>query len=228
MTNLVLVTSVVNTPNVGLSYSWTRSVYSREERFNQTKETIASVKRYFGCQCDILLVECSDLTDEEESYFKSHCDFVLNLWNKTYLHNDIFGLSKALGEGTMTIEALDYILNGFDKYDNYFKISGRYSLNDRFNLDAFNNDKIVCKLNENTTEIITVLFKVPRRFLVKWRDFLRASDSRMRDCVAYERLIGEFVHRAGAGAGAGGEVVYVDHLGCEGLVSVSFSGKGYF
>ena len=36
-------------------------------------------------------------------------DYILNLWNKKELHNYIFGPSKSLGEGTMTIEALKYI-----------------------------------------------------------------------------------------------------------------------
>ena len=38
MSNLVLITSVINTPNTPLSYSKIRSVFTREQRFEQTKK----------------------------------------------------------------------------------------------------------------------------------------------------------------------------------------------
>ena len=38
MNNIILITSVINTPNKPLSYSKTRSVYNRRERFEQTIE----------------------------------------------------------------------------------------------------------------------------------------------------------------------------------------------
>ena len=43
MSNLVLITSVINTPKKPLSYSKIRSVFTREERFEQTKKTIESI-----------------------------------------------------------------------------------------------------------------------------------------------------------------------------------------
>ena len=37
MNNIILITSVINTPNKPLSYSKTRSVYNRRERFGGSK-----------------------------------------------------------------------------------------------------------------------------------------------------------------------------------------------
>ena len=44
MINLVLITSVINTPNKQLSYSKIRSVFNRNERFKQTKKTIKTAE----------------------------------------------------------------------------------------------------------------------------------------------------------------------------------------
>tara|TARA_B110000208_G_C11756952_1_gene425495 strand:+ start:1233 stop:1397 length:165 start_codon:yes stop_codon:yes gene_type:complete len=44
MINLILITSIINTPNKPLSYSKIRSVFTRKERFEQTKKTIQSIK----------------------------------------------------------------------------------------------------------------------------------------------------------------------------------------
>ena len=67
--NLILVTSVINTPNKALSYSKIRSVFSRKERLEQTKKTINSIKHYIPDH-KIFLVECSDFTEEEENILK--------------------------------------------------------------------------------------------------------------------------------------------------------------
>jgi hypothetical protein len=80
MANLVLITSIVNTPNKPLSYTNTRSVFSRKERFEQTKLTIQSIKNKIPNN-KILLVECSDFNEEEKLYFEKECDYILNLWN---------------------------------------------------------------------------------------------------------------------------------------------------
>ena len=129
--NLVLITSIINTPNKALSYSATRSVFTRKQRFEQTKKTITSIKEKI-INCKIIIVECTDFNKEEEDFFNKNCDYVFNLWNKKELHNNIFGPSKSLGEGTMTIEALKYIEELKLEFNYLYKISGRYWLNETF------------------------------------------------------------------------------------------------
>ena len=151
MENLILITSVINTPNNPLSYSKTRSVFTRTERFEQTKKTIESIKEKIPNH-KILLVECSDFNETEKIYFESNCNYILNLWNDKYLHNYIFGKSKALGEGTLTIKALEYIFNNKIMFDNLFKISGRYWLSDNFDFNNFNNNSLVFKKINNSID----------------------------------------------------------------------------
>jgi len=69
MDNLILVTSVINTPNIPLSYSNIRSVFSRQDRFEQTKKTIQSVKQKLPNN-KIMIVECSDFNEEENRLFE--------------------------------------------------------------------------------------------------------------------------------------------------------------
>jgi hypothetical protein len=47
MNNLVFISSIINTPNIPLSYTNVRSVFSHEERFIQTKKTIETIKKIF-------------------------------------------------------------------------------------------------------------------------------------------------------------------------------------
>ena len=67
MANIVLITSVINTPNRPLSYTKIRSVFSRNERFEQTKETVYSIQKYLP-DSKIIMVECSNLTEEENDF----------------------------------------------------------------------------------------------------------------------------------------------------------------
>ena len=45
MLNIVLITSVICTPNSPLTYTYTRSVFTHEERFRQTINTIENIKK---------------------------------------------------------------------------------------------------------------------------------------------------------------------------------------
>jgi len=216
MRNLVLITSIINTPHTPLSYCPNRSTYSREERFQQTHRTIASVRQKIP-ECAIFLVECTDFTDEERYYFESNCDYVLNLWNTREVHPQIFGISKALGEGTMTIKALEYIVENKILYNNLFKISGRYWLSDSFTYSMYDNNKLVLKkINGDIENILTLLFKIPYAYTELLLDFLKSHVQLMHQCIGYEVLFGIFIKRI-----IDSEIVFHNTLGVEGYVSIS-------
>jgi hypothetical protein len=191
MANLVLITSIVNTPNKPLSYTNTRSVFSRKERFEQTKLTIQSIKAKIPNN-KILLVECSNFNEEEKIYFEKECDYILNLWDKKELHNNLFGISKALGEGTQTIEAFKYITENNIRYANLFKISGRYWFNDKFDYNIFNNDSLVF-LNVNDVHASTNVYKIPNTTQEVLYYFLINNYEAMKSCIGYEELFSNFL-----------------------------------
>ena len=210
MNNIILITSVINTPNKPLSYSKTRSVYNRRERFEQTKKTIQSVKEKIPNHT-IMIVECTDFTEEEKYYFENECDYVLNLWEKKELHNNIFGTSKSLGEGTMTIESLKYIEELKLEYQYLYKISGRYWLNENFKLDKIENN-VFKKINNDENNVFTALYKIDKKTVEKLLIFLINNIQNMRQFIGYEVLMSHFVKNI--------DKFLVDIIGLSGFVTV--------
>jgi len=219
--NLILITSIIDTPNIRLSYTNTRSVFNKDERFEQTKKTITGCKQYFK-NFHLFLVECSNMNDEELNYFKNECDIFLNLYDNLELRNNIYSISKALGEGTMTIKALEYLLNNNLQYNNFIKISGRYWLNNNFNFNNFINpvDTIIVKESHDINSISTVLYKLPYHIIKDFYTFLTDNYTSMNNCIGYEILFSKFIHNHSKT-----KIIYLNTLGISGYVSVN---KTYF
>jgi thymidylate synthase len=208
--NLVLITSVINTPNKPLSYSSIRSVFTRKERFEQTKKTIKSIKDKIPNN-KIIIVECTDFTKEEKDYLEKECEYILNLWDKKELHDNIFGRSKSLGEGTMTIEALKYIEELKVDFDYLYKISGRYWLNDNFKINKDDNN-VFKKINNEENNIFTALYKIDKNIVEKLLYFLINNIENMKKCIGYEVLISHFVKNI--------DKKFVDSIGLSGFITV--------
>lgn len=214
MHNLVLVTSVINTPNTPLSYCDNRSVYTREERFKQTQHTLNTIRKSIP-NCIIFLVECTDFTLEENDYLQSNCDYILNLWDQKHLHPNIFGLSKALGEGTMTIHAIEYIKHNNIQFNNLFKISGRYYLDQNFEYSKYDNDKIVVRQHD-PSNVITCLYKLPFQYVEYFSKFMLSKKEGMEQCLAYETLFDSFIKSIPSN-----DVIFNDVMGVQGLCAVT-------
>jgi len=215
MRNLVLITSVINTPNLPLSYSKVRSVFTREQRFAQTKKTIESIKKKIPDH-KMMIVECTDFTKEEKDYFDKECDYILNLWDRKELHEKIFGLSKSLGEGTMTIEALNYIQKNQIQFNNLFKICGRYWLSEKFDYNYFNNTNLIFKkINGNINNIFTSFYKITSGKVNKLLNFLKDSEIYMKRRIGYEVLFGHYLRHINYS-----NVKFIDTIGYEGTVTV--------
>ena len=69
MKNLVIITSVINISKNPLDYTSVRSVYTKEERYAQTLETIKSCEKIEDKE--ILFIETSGLELGKESNIKS-------------------------------------------------------------------------------------------------------------------------------------------------------------
>ena len=215
MSNLVLITSVINTPNTPLSYSKIRSVFTREQRFTQTKKTIESIKKKIPDH-KMMIVECTDFTKEEKDYFDKECDYILNLWDRKEVHEKIFGLSKSLGEGTMTIEALNYIQKNQIQFNNLFKICGRYWLSENFDYNRYNNNSLVFKkINGNINNIFTSFYKIPSDKVNKLLNFLKDSEISMKRRIGYEVLFGYFLKHIKYA-----NTIFIDKVGYGGQVTV--------
>lgn len=215
MNNLVLITSVICTPNTPLSYTTARSVYSHEERFEQTKRTIESVKQKIP-NLKILIVECSNLSFDQEEYLKKNTDYFLNLYNNEKIRKNTSSVSKSLGEGTMTLCALQYLLDNNIGFNNLIKISGRYWLSDNFDYNKFNNNNIVIKyIDNNKDNVFTALYQLPRESIMNYKIFLENKFTEMIKCIGYEVLFAIFIKSERK------ITVNLNPIGLEGYVSVA-------
>ena len=191
MNNIVLITSIIKTPNTPLSYG-VRSFYTHEQRFEQTKLTIQSIEKI--PQCKIIMIECSELNEDESNYFIQNTTYFINLYDNIELRNNIYSSSKSLGEGTMTICALNFLITNNINYDNLIKISGRYYLSEYFDINNFNNNKIVIQyIHNNINNVCTCLYKLPEKYVEEFKKFLQNNYNNMLNCIGYECLFALFI-----------------------------------
>lgn len=226
MKPLFLVTSIINIPNTPLSYTPTRSVFTTEERFEQTKKTIESIREKIP-NTYVFLIEYSDLPKEYSEYLKEHCDYFYNLYDEDKsLSDKIFGLSKSLGEGTMTLKAIEKMneIGILNEYDTFFKISGRYFLSDQFNLSNFENDDICIRIIHNINNITTCLYKLPIKYVIILYYFLLhpLSQKRMHECVGYEQIFGDFIIFLNQ------PIKNLEIIGIDGYISVEKNSSGVY
>lgn len=131
--------------------------FSRQERFEQTLNTINSIRKKVP-NSYILLYEVSE-TDIEEKYrveLESRVDLFINTNSDTIikliyenLHNDPSKFTY--GKSLLECRALQLVLNCLQEYNLFsdslrvFKLSGRYLLNDDFNINDYNSRFLINK-----------------------------------------------------------------------------------
>lgn len=159
MINLFLITSVINITNNPLSYCETRSIYNHETRFQQTLNTISSIKSH-DPNAIIALIEGSILNEQQKLILMKEINYLIDLSVYPCVKHDVDSQYKALGECSLLINGIRWLQEMCPnlKYDNIFKISGRYFLNNEFNLQEFNNTYNV--LSVHGDRYATTLYKI--------------------------------------------------------------------
>lgn len=194
MNTITLITSVIDPPNMPLSYSNCRSVFNKKQRFEHTKKTISSVIEKIP-NTKICLIECSILSHEERTYFHEHVDYFYNIYdsNNEIWISRMFTISKSMGEGTMTILALKFLFENNIEFDSLFKISGRYWLNDGFNYELYNN-RLPCihRIHNDDNNAFTCFYKFPREIVYKWLDYLLNAETDFVQCIGFEIMFAKF------------------------------------
>ena len=171
--NIILITSKIYVSATKFSYSNSRSLYSSEERFTQTLKTISTIKQnipdYF-----IILFDNSNFTEEEILLLNKNVDCFINITNNdklNYYTNDCE--YKYLADLFQQINSFYYFLKFIDqtKMKHFFKISGRYFLNNDFDYNIFDNNYNIFKKNENVTDrdyYYTSFFKISNTFFLEY------------------------------------------------------------
>lgn len=182
--NLCIIHSIIDPPKTPLSYIHTRSVYTREERFEQLKRSITTVRNKIP-HCYIVLVECSPLNAVEVQYLSANTDLLINLFSDEDAKNVIHGVYKGNGERTMLLEAFSVI--DMTKFDNFFKLSGRYYLNDEFDYLKFNNFFNVVHLEPNDS-MNTTFYKVHSSSFKFYLEKLNETGTQLKTGVSMEQI----------------------------------------
>ena len=155
MKNIVLLTSAVYT-NYG--------IYDPKQHIQQTLDTAKSAKKYIPDSV-IILVDNSktDVQNDTSAEFEELIDLVDYYIDNSddddikYFHNNVqnYDIGKNAMEALGIMKALTYISNDQDMMeeikaaDRIFKLSGRYQVTDKFDINKFSNgntrDKYVFK-----------------------------------------------------------------------------------
>lgn len=136
MKDCIIVTSIVEITDKPFSFTSVRSVYTHQERFEQTLETIESIRKHLP-DTDIILAECSP-----DSEYMKELEKRVDIFINTYPNDNIrHGSHKGLCEAQLMLYVFDRI--DLSQYQNIFKMTGRYKLTDRFDRSRWMTDSAV-------------------------------------------------------------------------------------
>jgi hypothetical protein len=205
MKRTFIIPSVIYFSGKKLSYSDIRSVFSPEERVNQTLKTISSIKNILP-DANIVFLELGSRNDFE-SVFSNKVDRYIYMGSSKIVYFFCNGPFKGLGEVVGLLCAREKY---FDKdTDQYFKLSGRYYLDEDFSLDHFSLYKFSFLKRENT--ISTRLFSFPGIFFNYWVVLLWKSIPYLLIGLSLERVFLKLISI--------NKIYFVDKLGVTGNIA---------
>ena len=168
--NLCIITSLLDCPPE-------RSVFSRKERFEQTKLTIQSVKKYIP-DVYTVLIDCTNFDEEESTYFNKNVDWVIECSEIPVIKECVYSISKSNGERMYLVHSLNLLMskiNDFPNLQNIFKLSGRYQITKEFDYTDYDHDKCVFKVVDPKlwkNACVSCLFKIPKNVIRNFSDIL--------------------------------------------------------
>ena len=152
-------------------------MYTKEERFSQTINTIKSIRKYVP-NSYIVLVDNSELNKIECEVLNELTDYFINVTNDKELnYNTNENKIKMFGDISHQLCFYNIFLKNIDvsKMCNFFKISGRYLINNTFNYDDYNNNLNIFKKNEevlNRDYYFTSFYKLTPDILIEYFESL--------------------------------------------------------
>lgn len=196
-TDIFLITSVINTGNAPWSYSNLRSVYSPEQRFQQTIKTIESIRSVQSeNQIKICLCEGSEISAEMKETLLSIVDYYIEPTDEHIRSVCLNSYIKGYGELLKIKYVVNYFMNNNITFQRLFKISGRYYLNENFKLENYSLDKFTFKLPVNIVTYSTVIFSVPYSLLEIFINAINETEKvyRTGKVFQYEDLLPSFMN----------------------------------
>jgi hypothetical protein len=152
-TDVFIVTSIINSPN---------TIYTPEERLQQTCQTLQSIRDKFTAPYKpyIILAEMSKLTDEQLYLLGSNVETVYD-YASDVTRLGLISADKSRGELYLVCESIKEFLREHRSYQRLWKISGRYHLNEKFDLTQYLVHPMNVRINQQVThkDVYTVLYQ---------------------------------------------------------------------
>ena len=208
-----IITSVINTNNsIGWSYTPNRSTYTPNERFRDTLKSIKTIREKVP-NSKIVLLEGKPLDIEMEQEIIKLTDIYINFKDDVWVLEAIDSQKKGLGEVRKLIRGIDQLqLRGeLNDVNRIFKLSGRYWLNEQFNLDKYSTEEMTFKNYDHM--VTTVIYSIPLCKLDNYIILLNMCNTeRDRSDIGIEVLFKRILQ---------GNYVFIETLGVEGFVAIT-------
>lgn len=203
---IFLITSTIRYSDRPLSYTQTRSVYSTDQRLEQTLQSIESVRTKVPGAL-VILLENSDISVSETSILQNAVDWFVSFAHDTRSVKFRDGPYKGAGELYMLMW-IQEIVQHID-YHLMFKLSGRYWLSDFFCLGNFRPDKFGFFMRDNSHS--TRLYCVPKLLEATYQNQLKKTFGAAQKGVTIESLIMHGVPKE--------KIQLMDRLGVSGYIA---------
>lgn len=200
----VIITSVISFKEKKLSYSNGRSKFSVEERIAQTEKTISSIREKIP-NAKIIFAEAGLI--EDTGRLSSRVDQYIYLGNNYFVRIAVDSIFKGIGEAVILLFVSKYLPKDIDFY---FKISGRYYLNDEFDLKKWIDGFFVVRKYDNVFS--TRLYGFSSKMFGLWRRSLLFSIPLLLSGQSIERIMPMFINKK--------YIKHIDNIGVSGLGSV--------
>lgn len=200
---IFFITSVIHFVPSPLSYSKTRSRFTPEQRIRQTIRTMESIRSKVP-NAYIIFIELG-MKDIHSKKLKSMADQFLYLGGKPIVRKAVDSPHKGLGEAIGLLHAHRYIQPLHADY--YYKLSGRYELNQHFRLEDWLNDGFSAMFTKGWMS--TRLYGFSRSHYRLWRLALMRSLPELRRGMTLERVLPKYL----------GNIRKVRKLGVTGVVA---------
>jgi len=211
--DIFLITSVINTGSAAWSYTSIRSVFTPQERFEQTLKTIESIRAlHDGSR--IILSECSDIEPSMANILKGKVDFYINCYeDKEIQAACIQSNKKGYGELLQTQYTLQYIDSIQLPFNRLFKISGRYWLTSAFQKSRFSTTEYTFNsILSNSTSHPTVVYCIPKCMIHHFKGVIEyCYKIYQQEVIGLETLFTRYCTPKR----------YIDGIGVAGLVAVN-------
>lgn len=169
-TNLLFcIPSVIKTSENPFNYVHYRSIFTHNERFQQTLKQVENIDK-LNLSKNIYLLEGSNLDLDEMQKLSNYCNIVLFCKDKNAHEYANQNVNKSIYE----VYCMKFMLEKI-KFNWAFKFGGRYNFHDTFNILNFLKDKPVLKIIDmeytftNTENIIEcIIYSIPKSYREKY------------------------------------------------------------